>query len=95
MAVDMFIKIGDLKGEAQDHLPPFFVLLDRLAHFFCSRASALGTCWLCFGMATACASTVYEITKIPTPAEVGSQGFAIDPVGRWPASWKTPEVNCR
>ena len=77
----MFIKIGDLKGEAQDRLPLFFVLLDRLAHFFCSRASALGTCWFCFGMATACASTVYEITKIPTPADEESVALGINAAG--------------
>ncbi len=63
------------------HLPPVFGLLDRIARFFCSRAGPLGTSCLCFGMTTAWASTVYEVTKIPTPGDEQSFALGINAAG--------------
>ena len=44
-------------------------------------SAALHTSWLCFALSTAWASTVYEITQIPTPPDAESLALGINATG--------------
>src|SRR5271166_3168002 len=56
-------------------------LLDWIARFFCSKAAALGMSCLYFAITTAWASTVYEVTQIPTRPDEESLALGINAAG--------------